>query len=260
MKLKTNIFLTLALLNIANATPTDEALVKSKCSICHTMTRPQDISKLIAPPMMGVMKHVKMAYSDKDNAVAFIKDYVLNPSSKKALCKPQKIKRFGLMPSQKGVVTKEELEKIADYLYMNYPSKKFMKPIKKNQTDRKLNALKNSPFLMNIDALPHLTKILMHHWDKEALNLSKEQKEKLLVVRKETMTGVKKIKQALKPLQSEIMDLMYEGADLKLLQPKVDEVAKLKAQATMIHLKCLKDSIEVLTDKQMEYILPFWDA
>ena len=73
------------------------------------------------------------------------------------------------------------------------------------------------------------------------------------------MTGVKKIKQALKPLQSEIMDLMYDGADLKLLQPKVDEVAKLKAQATMIHLKCLKDSIEVLTDKQMEYILPFWD-
>ena len=123
MKLKTNIFLSLALLNIANATPTGEVLVKSKCSICHTMTRPQDISKLIAPPMMGVMRHVKMAYPDKDNAVAFIKDYVLNPSSKKALCKPQKIKRFGLMPSQKGDVTKKELDDIASWMFDSFPLK-----------------------------------------------------------------------------------------------------------------------------------------
>ncbi len=261
MKLKTNIFLTLALLNIANATPTGEALVKTKCTMCHlpTTPTPQQMQTLKAPPFDAVLFHAKDALNKESEVKKHIVEFTLNPNVSKSVCESNKVAKFGLMPSQKGSVTKEELEKIADYLYVNYPSKKFVKLINKMQTDGKLNALKNSPFLMNIDTLPHLTKILMHHWDKEALNLSKEQKEKLLVVRKETMTGVKKIKKALKPLQSEIMDLMYDGADLKLLQPKVDKVAKLKAQATMIHLKCLKDSIEVLTDEQMEYILPFWD-
>lgn len=262
MKLKTNIFLLLSLLNIANATPTGEALVKSKCTMCHlpTTPTPKQMQTLKAPPFDAVLFHAKDALKKEGEVKKHIVEFTLNPNVAKSVCESNKVAKFGLMPSQKGAVTKEELEKIANYLYANYPSKKFVKLINKMQTDGKLNALKNSPFLMNIDALPHLTKMLMHHWDKEALNLSKEQKEKLLVVRKETMAGVKKIKKALKPLQSEIMDLMYEGADLKTIQPKVDEVAKLKAQGTMIHLKCLKDSIEILTDEQMEYILPFWDA
>jgi len=66
-----------------------------------------------------------MKYNTKEDAVKFIADYVLHPSKEKALCKPQKIKRFGLMPSQKGNVTKEELEKIAGWLYDNFPPKWF---------------------------------------------------------------------------------------------------------------------------------------
>ena len=262
LKLKTNIFLALALLNVANATPTGEALVKSKCTMCHlpTTPTPQQMQTLKAPPFDAVLFHAKDALKEESKVKKHIVEFTLNPNVSKSVCESNKVAKFGLMPSQKGSVTKEELEKIAEYLYENYPKKEFVKLINKMQTDSKINALKNSPFLINIDALPHLTKILIQNWDKEALNLSKEQKEKLLVVRKETMSGVKKIKKALKPLQSELMDLMYEGADLKVLQSKVDEIAKLKAKATMIHLKCLKDSIEILTDEQMEYILPFWDA
>jgi len=261
MKLKTNIFLTLALLSVANATPAGEVLVKSKCVKCHlpTTPTPEQMQTLKAPPFDAVLFHAKDALKEENAVKKHIIEFTLNPNVSKSVCESNKVAKFRLMPSQKGSVTKEELEKIADYLYANYPTEKFVKLINKMQTDSKINALKNSPFLMNIDALPHLTKILMHNWDKEALNLSKEQKEKLLVVRKETMTGVKKIKKALIPLQNEIMDLMYDGADLKSIQSKVDEVAKLKAQATMIHLKCLKDSIKILTDEQMEYILPFWD-
>ncbi len=125
MKLKTTILLTIALVSVVNAAPTDEALVKSKCSACHVMTRPQDMSKIVAPPMMGVMRHVKMTYPNKAQAVAFIKDYVLNPSREKAICMPQKIERFGLMPSQKGSVTPKELEDIASWLYDNFPPKGF---------------------------------------------------------------------------------------------------------------------------------------
>ena len=262
MKLKINIFLTLALLSVANATPVGEVLVKSKCTMCHlpTTPTPEQMQTLKAPPFDAVLFHAKDALKEEVKVKKHIVKFTLNPNVSKSVCESNKVAKFGLMPSQKGSVTKEELEKIADYLYVNYPTEKFVKLIKKMQTDSKRNALKNSPFLMNIDTLPHLTKILMQNWDKEALNLSKEQKEKLLVVRKETMSGVKKIKKVLKPLQSEIMDLMYDGADLKAIQPKVDEIAKLKAKATMIHLKCLKDSIEILTDEQVEYILPFWDA
>ena len=262
MKLKTNIFLALALLNVANATPTGEALIKSKCTMCHlpTTPTPEQIQTLKAPPFDSVLFHAKDALGKESEVKKHIVEFTLNPNISKSVCESNKVSQFGLMPSQKGAVTKEELKKIADYLYENYPKKKFVNLINEMQTNAKLNALKNSPFLMNRDALPHLTKILMHHWDKEALHLSKEQKKKLLLVRKETLMGVKKIKKALQPLQSEIMDLMYDGANLKIIQPKVEEVAKLKAQATMIHLKCLKDSIEILTDEQMEYILPFWDA
>ena len=262
MKLKTNLFLTLALLNIANATPTGEELMKSKCVKCHlpTTPTPEQIQTVKAPPFESVLFHAKDALKKESEVKKHIMEFTLNPNISKSVCESNNVAKFGLMPSQKGSVTKEELKKIADYLYANYPTKEFVALINEMQTNGKLSSLKNSPFLMNIDALPHLTKILMQNWDKEALNLSKEQKEKLLVVRKETMAGVKKIKKALQPLQEEIMDLMYDGKELKELQPKVDEVAKLKAQATMIHLKCLKDSIEVLTDEQMEYILPFWDA
>ena len=244
-----------------HAAPTGEALVKENCLKCHLATTPtpQQMQTLKAPPFDAVLFHAKDALQDESAVKKHIVEFTLNPNVSKSVCESNKVAKFGLMPSQKDSVSKEELEKIADFLYANYPKKEFVALINEMQTNGKLNALKNSPFLMNIDALPHLTKMLMQNWDKEALNLSKEQKEKLLVVRKETMTGVKKIKKALKPLQEEIMDLMYDGAELKVLQPKVDEVAKLKAQASMIHLKCLKDSIAVLNDEQLEYILPFWD-
>jgi cytochrome c len=74
---------------------------------------------------MGVMNHVKMNFDSKEKAMEFMIDYVLNPSEEKSICKPQKIKRFGLMPSQKGVVTKQELEKITSWLYDNFPPKGF---------------------------------------------------------------------------------------------------------------------------------------
>ncbi|CAA6817423.1 MAG: Cytochrome c class I [uncultured Sulfurovum sp.] len=99
-----------------------ETLFKAKCAACHVKTRPSDISALVAPPAMGVMRHVKMRYSSKEEAVKFIVDYALNPEESKAVCMPDKIKRFGLMPSQKGNVTQAELQTIASWMYDNFGS------------------------------------------------------------------------------------------------------------------------------------------
>jgi hypothetical protein len=100
-------------------------LFQEKCTSCHTIGKPQDMSKVTAPPIMGVLHHVKQKYADKTKAIEFMKDYVLNPSRDKAVCMPQKIKKFGLMPSQKGSVTPEELDTILPWLYDNFPPKGF---------------------------------------------------------------------------------------------------------------------------------------
>jgi cytochrome c len=109
----------------AQASDEGKELFLQKCNMCHKTSRPSDMSKLIAPPIMGVMRHVKMNYPTKEEAIAFITDYVLNPQRDKAVCMTDKIKKFGLMPSQKGLVTKEQIRKIASYLYDNYPPKGF---------------------------------------------------------------------------------------------------------------------------------------
>ncbi len=100
-------------------------LFSQKCVACHTLGKPADKNSVVAPALNGVMRHLKMSYPDKTKAVAFIKDYVITPTESKAICMPQKIKRFGLMPSQKGNVTPQELDLIANWMFDNYPQKGF---------------------------------------------------------------------------------------------------------------------------------------
>lgn len=101
-----------------------EQLFDAKCAVCHIKTRPtQEMkSSLLAPPISGVIKNVKKAFGDdKEASLAFIGAYTLEPSLDKSKCKPKAIARFGIMPSQKGNVSVEELNKIALYLYDNFP-------------------------------------------------------------------------------------------------------------------------------------------
>ena len=257
------LFLILLLLASASATESKgEKLLQEKCASCHSLgvPTPQELQIFKAPAMEAVLFHVKDAHNnDMKKVKAFILNYTQNPKLKESVCESNKVTKFGVMPSLKGKVSPEDLSTIADYIIDKYPTQEFVTFIKQIKTDGKLSALKNSPFLMNQSALPHLTKILIENWEKGTLNLSNEQKEKLLVVRKETMRGVKEVKIKLKKLEAEIIEMSIDGEELSRVKPKVDEVAKLKAKATMIQLKCLKDSIETLNDEQLELLLPFWD-
>jgi hypothetical protein len=102
-----------------------EALFDQKCAARHIKTFPKDRSALVAPPVMGVMRHVKMAYPQKPEAIAFIVEYVMEPKREKATCMAQSIERFGLMPSQKESVTEAELEQIASWMFEHFPPKNF---------------------------------------------------------------------------------------------------------------------------------------
>jgi len=107
------------------ASGSGEKIFDAKCAMCHIKGMPSDPSALIAPPLNGVMRHVKMSYADQKSATNFIVDYVQNPSKQKAVCMPQKIQRFGLMPSQKGAISVEELKEVAEWMYENYPAQNF---------------------------------------------------------------------------------------------------------------------------------------
>ena len=135
MKLnKTTLLATALLFSSALYGQNGAELFEAKCSACHISSRPSKVSTLVAPPIMGVMRHVKMNFNTKKEALEFISDYALKPTRSKALCKSQKIMHFGLMPSQKGNVTQKELEKIASWMYDNFPPKRIYQNSKKNHS------------------------------------------------------------------------------------------------------------------------------
>ena len=237
-------------------------LIKTNCASCHTLNTPTPdmIPTMKAPAMDAVMFHINLGMSDKKEIKTFIIDYALNPKVSKSVCESNKVQKFGVMPSLKGKVSEQDLSTIADHMMENFPTPEFVKMIKEMQRNGKMNALLNSPFLINQEELPHMTKVLMENWDKGTLALSDAQKEKLLVVRKETMTAVKAVKKQVKVLEADIIEAMVDGVELKSVDGKIDEVAKLKAQATRAHLKCIADTIAILNDEQMELLFPFWDA
>jgi len=115
----------MAFTSFAQATQSAEGLFDAKCAMCHSKARPTDKDKVLAPAVMGVMRHIKMEYLNKDEAVDFMVDYILEPSQDKAICMPQKIERFGLMPSQKGNVTQEEAIVITSWMFDNFPPADF---------------------------------------------------------------------------------------------------------------------------------------
>lgn len=116
------LFILLFVAETAMAQEKGSTLFEEKCAACHLKQRPslEAMNTMIAPPIMGVMSHVKDAKATKSEAVGFIADYIFEPTPAKALCMKQSIERFGLMPSQKGNLTKEEAATIAGYLYDNY--------------------------------------------------------------------------------------------------------------------------------------------
>ncbi len=256
--MKKRLFILSAALLVTSALQANEAekLYDAKCAMCHTKTKPIDKSKVIAPALMGVMKHVKMSYPKKEDAMKFMADYIYAPSKDKAICMPKKIKRFGLMPSQKENVTKEELEKITSWMFDNFPPAGFKGMGHKGMGKKAKKANKNSPFLINSSNLPHMTKTIKQNWDNSELALTDEQKEKLLVIRKETIGTIKKIKQQLMPLKEEVIDEIKDAEDPKTLQKQLEEISKLKLEATKAHLKCIYDTSNLLSKKQLEYLFP----
>ncbi len=110
------------------------ALLKHKCGICHNLDMPpKTYEDEKAPPMMAVSFHIK-DFMKVDNPaekrgdfIAFVTDYALHPAAEKSYCDKKSLADYGVMPSQKGNVSEEELRAIAAYVYDTYTKERFLK-------------------------------------------------------------------------------------------------------------------------------------
>ncbi|WP_373004361.1 hypothetical protein [Sulfurimonas sp.] len=112
---------------------------------------------------------------------------------------------------------------------------------------------KQKPFLIH-GQLPHLTGVIMQLWDDEDLALTPKQKAELKQIRIRTIGGLGTIKGEVFPLEAEIVEASNNGATPESLEDDVEKLAALRAEATMIHIKCIYDTKKVLTKKQLQLL------
>ena len=120
-------------------------LLEQKCSRCHNLDLPpKTFEDEKAPPMMAVAFHIKSFIKTEDEsqripkAIAFVKDYVINPSASKSFCDKESLKTYGIMPSQKGKVIQDELQAIAEYMFSHFTQKNLNEA---QLLENKLNAM-----------------------------------------------------------------------------------------------------------------------
>ncbi|WP_083568786.1 Spy/CpxP family protein refolding chaperone [Arcobacter sp. LA11] len=116
-----------------------------------------------------------------------------------------------------------------------------------------LNAAKKPPFLIT-GMMPHYTMDIKNNWNNKELALNETQKEKLLVVRKDTMTSVISIKKQIAPLEKEVSSKIISGSKPSELMGLVEKIAELKADATKAHLSCLYRTQNILSKEQLKVL------
>jgi len=110
-----------------------------------------------------------------------------------------------------------------------------------------------APFLI-MGQIPHLTKIIKNNWNNPELALTDIQKERLSIVHKNTIGSVMKLKKEIIALEREVAKATKSGATPQSLKAKVDQIAKLKAEATMTHITCIYETKNILAPKQLEIL------
>lgn len=111
---------------------------KKNCMQCHVEVMEKsevlkNMKKLKAPPMIEVSNRLKenIIIKEEDEDVkrrviiAFIKDYIENPSVQYSMCHPMAIERFGIMPSLKGKLSAQERQAVAEWIHDRYEGVRF---------------------------------------------------------------------------------------------------------------------------------------
>lgn len=94
------------------------SLFEKKCISCHLIDKPKEKSAIKAPPIVVMVPRMREFIEDNKSVETHINEFVLDPTERKAICPAVDI--FGLMPSMKGELTKEELAIIAKWMVDNF--------------------------------------------------------------------------------------------------------------------------------------------
>lgn len=125
---------------------------------------------------------------------------------------------------------------------------------KEPSSPKGMESLKNNlPFLI-LGKMPHLTGPLMQLWESPEMKLTDDQKEKLLVVRKNTMAGITRLGKEIGQLEQRVVKGVSEGKAPKELKEIVQAVAAAKAEATMLHLRCIHETRQILDPRQFDLL------
>jgi len=126
-----------------SAASNGNAVYEANCKACHMLKPMMDKKKMMqmskedrmsmkekmmksmkAPPMSKVSAKLKHDFgNDKAKIVAFVKEYIVNPSADKAHCMPMALKRFGVMPAIGKSLSAEDLDTIANWVVDNFDEK-----------------------------------------------------------------------------------------------------------------------------------------
>jgi hypothetical protein len=93
---------------------------EEKQTIRQDMMQKMQDSDMKAPAMPMVSMRLKHMTGSKEEFVAFVKDYIQNPSQEKGYCMPMAYKRFGVMPPVGKGLSEEARELVAQWLYDNF--------------------------------------------------------------------------------------------------------------------------------------------
>jgi len=88
------------------------------CLVCHKMLKPK--VGLLAPPISSVSKRLQRDIGSKEEFVAFVKDYIQNPSKEKGHCSEKAFVNLGTMPPIGKSLTKEEIDSVSVWLFDNF--------------------------------------------------------------------------------------------------------------------------------------------
>lgn len=108
--------------------------------------------------------------------------------------------------------------------------------------------------------LPFLVGMTLYDPSSSNLELSQEQIDAILKIKKELMADAAKKALVVKKLELELMQKIsfkHKTPPMSEFYPTVDEIAKLRAELTKIHLDCIEKVKAVLTEEQFEEMLDY---
>ena len=108
--------------------------------------------------------------------------------------------------------------------------------------------------------LPFLIGLALYHPSSSNLNLTKEQIDELQKYKQYATPQLAKKALAIKKLELEVVSdiaLKHNNVKAETFYEKVDKIAKLRAELTKAHLRCIEKVKSILTSEQYEELLDY---